>query len=213
MDDPTKGIPSELDRVFDFRTTGMIPPNRVVYGFRAIEQIGAEASSLAKGKVLVVSDETLEKIGTLNRVTSLLSSAGFSVDTFTDVEPEPHVETAEALYEKCMEGDFSLLIGVGGGSVMDVTKLAAQSAGRKRPPRDYVDGKVTPDAKGLSIILIPTTGGTGSEVSPYLVVTIGEKKRFLVDPHYYPDIALIDPLLTVSMPPWVTASTGIDALP
>lgn len=207
-----KKIPHELDRVFDFRTAGMIPPNQLLFGFNAIEQIGREASRLAQGKVMLVSDETLKKLQILDQVESILSNANFPVEVFTDIEPEPYLENAAALHEKCLSNEISMLVGVGGGSVMDITKLIAQSARRKQSPRDYLEGKVTPDGRGLPMILVPTTAGTGSEVSPYLVLRMEEKKRALFNPFYYPDIAIIDPLLTVSLPPSVTASTGIDAL-
>jgi alcohol dehydrogenase class IV len=212
MEEKIKRIPNELDRIFDFQTAGMIPPNRIVFGFGAVDQIGKEAMSLAKGKVLVISDKVLEKINVLDHVTSPLTSVGFTVETFTDVEPEPHIETAEALYDKYSGWDVSLIVGIGGGSVMDISKLIAQSIGRKRTPRQYLDRKVSPDSRGIPLILVPTTAGTGSEVSPFIVITIGDEKRFPASPYYFADMAIIDPLLNCSMPPIVTASTGIDAL-
>jgi alcohol dehydrogenase len=212
MEKLAKEVPSNLDRVFEFCTTGMTPPNRMIFGFRAIDQIGAEASKLAKGKVFVVSDEVLQKMGIVDQVKTLLSSEGLTVETFTEVEPEPHIETVEAMYEKCAGNDFSLIVGVGGGSVMDLAKLTAQSVARGVSPRQYLDREVSAEGRGLPLILAPTTSGTGSEVSAALVVAVGQEKRFLISPFYYPDMAIIDPLLTVTMPPAITASTGIDAL-
>jgi len=212
MDDFKMRIPPDFDRVFEFRTAGMVPPNRVIFGFRAIEQIGVEVAHLTKGKVLIASDEAILKLGILDKIQSFLALAGFEAKVFTDIGAEPHVENAEALYNQCLSGDFSILIGIGGGSVMDVTKLVALSGGHKQPPRDFLEGKVKLSERGLPMILIPTTAGTGSEVSPYSVVKIGEKKYFPMSPFFYPDIAIIDPGLTISMPPFITASTGMDAL-
>ncbi len=212
MDDWKEKIPPTLKRVFDFQTAGMKPPNRVIFGFGASDQIGAEAAKLSGGRAMLVSDQTLQKTQTVDRLGSILSQSGLQVQTFTEVEPEPHVESAEALYQRCLAGEVSMLIGVGGGSVMDTTKLVAQSVGAKQSPRDYMEGKVVAERSGIPMILVPTTAGTGSEVSPYLVVKIGGKKRAIGNGCYYPDMAIVDPLLCVSMPPFVTATTGIDAL-
>ena len=206
-------IPPELRRIVDFRTPAMTPPNRIILGFAAADQVGTEAAKMVKGrKVLIISDEILEKLGVVNQIASSLSLAGFSVEIFARVEAEPHIETAEAIYNMCQKTDFSIFVAVGGGSVMDIAKLTAQAAGRGRSPTEYVKRKVTPDGSSLPLIVLPTTAGTGSEVSFYLVCALGEEKRFFGDPYYFANMAIIDPLLTVSMPPMVTASTGIDAL-
>lgn len=203
---------SHLFTVFDFRTVGMIPPNRLIFGCGAIDKIGEEAAKLGERKALLVGDEVIAKLGILERVATKLSSTGFTVDTYTDIEPEPHLETAEALYEFGAGRDTSVIIGVGGGSVMDMAKLAAQCLASRKSPGVYAERKAVPEARGAPLILAPTTSGTGSEVSMNLVLGIGEDKIFLSDPFYYPDIAIIDPALTTSMPPAVTANTGIDAL-
>jgi alcohol dehydrogenase len=213
IEEKMKGVPQELLRIIDFRTPAMTPPNRLIFGFGAADQVGAEAAKMVEGrKALIISDETLEKLNAIDQISSSLSSAGFSVETFARVEPEPHIETAEAIYGMCQSTGFSIIVGLGGGSVMDIAKLIAQAAGRERSPREYVERKVTPDGPGLPLIVLPTTSGTGSEVSFYLVCAVGEEKRFFFDPYYFADMAIIDPLLAVSMPPLVTAGTGIDAL-
>lgn len=206
-------VPANLRRIFDLVLPGMKPPNRLVFGLGAAANVGRQAADLTGGrKALVISDEILASLGVVNDVASYLSEAGFKAEIFAKVEPEPHIETADMLYDLCAGKDFSVVIGLGGGSVMDMSKLTAQAVGRNRPPREYADRKAVPDKPGLPLILLPTTSGTGSEASPYFVVSLGEEKRFFTDNHYYPDIAVIDPTLTVSMPPMVTASTGIDAL-
>lgn len=203
---------SRLFEVFDFRTVGMIPPNRLIFGCGAIEKIGEEAAKLGERKALLVGDEVIAKLGILERVAIKLSSAGLKVESYTDIEPEPHLETAEGLYEFGAGRDLALIVGVGGGSVMDMAKLAAQCVASGKSPRLYAERKAVPEARAAPLILAPTTSGTGSEVSMNVVLGIGEDKVFLSDPFYYPDIAIIDPALTISMPPVVTANTGIDAL-
>jgi len=202
----------DIHRIFDFRTVGMPTPNRIKFGCGAIDQIGDDAASLAKGKALLVSDDVLQKIGTVGDVKAKLEAGGFEVTTFTEVEAEPHIETAVALYEKHVGKGFEIIIGLGGGSVMDMTKLTAQCVANDIDPKKIVRGEVIPEKRGLPMILAPTTSGTGSEVSSIFVITDGENKTFKNSPFYYSDISIVDPALTVSMPSRVTATTGLDAL-
>ncbi|MBW1903153.1 MAG: iron-containing alcohol dehydrogenase [Deltaproteobacteria bacterium] len=208
-----KRAPQNLAKPVNLWTSGLRPPQQFQIGLGVSQQVGTCASKLTEGKkALVVSDEVLCKIGTVDTMVSFLDEAGFSVEIFTNVEPEPHVETADAIYEQYIERDISVMVGLGGGSVMDMSKLAAQALGNNLPPHSYADSKATPNNGGLPLILLPTTSGTGSEVSTYVVVTCGQEKRFFSDPHWLPNVSLIDPILTVSMPPSVTATTGMDAL-
>ena len=205
-------ISYDINRVFDFRTVGMPSPNRIIFGCGAIDSIGDEAAKLAKGKALLVSDEILDKLGTVEKVKGILEGVGLEVTTFTKVEAEPHIETAEALYDNHVGKGFSVLVGVGGGSVMDMSKLAAQCIANDIHPRKITAGDVVPSTRGLPLVLAPTTSGTGSEVSPIFVITVGKDKRFINSPFFFADISIVDPVLTVSMPPRVTATTGLDAL-
>jgi len=208
-----KHAPQNLVKPMNFWTSGLRPPQQLQIGLGISQQVGTCASKLTEGiKALVLSDEVLDKIGTVDTMVSFLDEAGFSVETFTNVEPEPHIETADAIYEQYLDKDISVIVGLGGGSVMDMSKFAAQALGNNLPPHSYADSKVTPNNDGLPLILLPTTSGTGSEVSTYVVVTCGQEKRFFSDPHWLPNVSLIDPILTVSMPKSVTASTGMDAL-
>jgi len=205
-------LPISLERIFEFQTAGMTPPNRLIFGFNASDRLPAEAAKLAKGKLMLVSDQVLNKLGILTKIKKSLEAEGYTVREFTEVEPEPHIETVEALYGMTKLEKFDLVVGLGGGSVMDVTKLTAQVAVSGISPRDYLLRKVSPEQRGLPMILLPTTSGTGSEVSMNIVMALGKDKRFTFSPYFYPDIAIVDPMLTVSMPPRLTASTGIDAL-
>ena len=208
-----KHAPQNLAKPVNFRTAGLRPPQQFQIGLGVSQQVGTCAAKLTEGKkALVVSDEVLDKIGTVDTIVSFLDEAGFSVETFTNVEPEPHIETADAIYDQYIDKDISVMVGLGGGSVIDMSKLAAQALGNNLPPHNYADSKATPNNDGLPLILLPTTSGSGSEVSIYVVVTCGQEKRFFSDPQWLPNVSLIDPVLTVSMPPSVTAATGMDAL-
>lgn len=207
-----KDFSYDIHQIFDFKTVGMPSSNRIIFGCGAIEKIGEEAANLAQGKALILSDEILEKLGVLEKIKDALASSGFETATFTEVEPEPHLETAEKLYNQFADAGITIVVGVGGGSVLDIAKLAAVSIVNQTPPKKYVSGEQVPESRDMPLILAPTTSGTGSEVSKVIVVSMGEDKKFLYHPSLYADISIVDPTLTISMPPHVTASTGLDAL-
>ncbi|MBA7547086.1 Long-chain-alcohol dehydrogenase 1 [subsurface metagenome] len=143
----------------------------------------------------------------------MLLSHNFKIEIFSEVEPDPSLKTFENLYSKFEKSEVSLFIGVGGGSVMDVTKLVAQALSQKRSPCKYACGDIIPNEKGVPVMLVPTTSGTGSEVSDIVVLKLDNgNKKFLKNSYYFPDIVIIDPLLTISMPQNVTAICGVDAL-
>ena len=203
---------SRLFEVFDFRTVGMKPPHRLIFGCGAVDKIGEEAAKLGERKALLVTDEVIAKLGIVERVATKLSSVGLKTESYADIEPEPHLDTAEALYEFGAGREVAVIVAVGGGSVMDMAKLAAQCIATGKSPRLYVERKAVPEGHGIPLVVAPTTSGTGSEVSANVALGIGDDKIFLSDPYYYPDIAIVDPALTISMPPALTANTGIDAL-
>jgi alcohol dehydrogenase class IV len=209
--DRSKNV-ERLYEVFDFRTVGMSPPNRLIFGCGAVEKIGEEAAKLAQGMVLLVGDETIQHLGIMKKAEDALSTSGLNVATFSAIQPEPHLESAEALYEFGVRCGSKSMVAIGGGSVMDIAKLVSQCIASGQPPQLFAERKVLPERRGLPLIVAPTTSGTGSEVSMNVVLGIGEEKIFLADPYYYPDIAIVDPALTLSMPPQITAMTGIDAL-
>jgi alcohol dehydrogenase len=188
----------------------MIAPNRIIFGCGAIDKVGQEAAKLGQGRILLISDAVLENLGALDKIEANLKKSGFEVLIFSNVEPEPYIELSEMIFQMFAEEGIEVVIGIGGGSVLDVTKLMAMSLAHKIPPRQYCLAEVDPEPHGLPLILAPTTSGTGSELGGYSVMTIDkDKKPFYVT---YADIAIVDPKLTLSMPAHVTAYTGMDAL-
>ena len=171
--------------------------------------------------VVVVTDGELEKRGLAEEVRRHLPSTA-TVHVFSDIEPEPTEAAIRSGVEVMRRMRPDLLVAIGGGSVLDAAKsmrlffefpqLKVEELSlpfldaRKRVARWP---RVT---HGLRLVAIPTTSGTGSEVSPASVITVGERKVTLVDYSLVPDMAIIDPTLTLSLPPTVTADTGIDAL-
>jgi len=204
-------IPTHLRREFVFQTAGTLPPNNVLFGFNTVRKVGEQAKKLGGKQALLVTDEVMAQLGYVELVKEEMEKEGLTVEVFAQVDPEPHIETADALYEIVCKTQFDLVVGLGGGSSMDMAKLTSIAATNRQKPFEIMK-KQAVNKPALKKILIPTTAGTGSEVSKYLVVSKGNDKYFFGTPYAYAEIAIIDPGLTVSMPPNVTASTGMDAL-
>ena len=204
-------VPAHLKREFVFQTAGILPPNAIIFGFNTVKKVGEQAAKLGTKQAILVTDAIMMQLGYADLVKGSLEKEGLKVEVFGKVDPEPHMETADALYEMVRKTKFDLVVGLGGGSSMDMAKLTSIVATNPQPPLELMTKKVVNNPT-LKKILIPTTSGTGSEVSMYFVASSGKDKYFMGSPYAYPEIAIIDPGLTVSMPPKVTASTGIDAL-
>ena len=185
----------------------------IVFGQGAVNQLGEIATRLRAKKALIVTDPILEKAGLLQRVRDPLASAGLTVSAFTGGEPEPSMKAALACYEQAKSFGPDVLIGLGGGSNMDLAKLAATLLKHGGSPRDYVGDDKIPGPV-FPLICVPTTAGTGSEVSAASVVTDTENhiKVGILSNWLRPSAAVVDPLMTVTGPPKVTADSGIDAL-
>jgi len=204
-------VPAHLKREFVFQTAGILPPNAILFGFNTVKKVGEQAAKLGGKQAILVTDAIMVQLGYADLVKGSLEKEGLKVEVFGKVDPEPHMETADALYEMVRKTKFDLVIGLGGGSSMDMAKLTSIVATNPQPPLELMTKKVVNNPT-LKKILIPTTSGTGSEVSMFFVASSGKDKYFMGSAYAYPEIAIIDPGLTVSMPPKVTASTGIDAL-
>jgi alcohol dehydrogenase class IV len=187
--------------------------SQLLFGRDAARQLGDVAGRLGARRALVVTDPVLTKAGLLDRVREPLAAAGVAVESFTEGEPEPSLRAAEACLGLARAFRPDVLLGLGGGSNMDLAKITATALAHGGHPRDYVGddripGPVTP------LVCVPTTAGTGSEVSAASVLTDtdNQMKVGVLSNYLRPRVALVDPLLTVSCPPKVTADSGIDAL-
>ena len=204
-------IPTHLRGEFLFQTAGILPPNLILFGFNTVEKVGEQAKKLGGKQAILVTDEIMAQLGLVELVKGAMEKEGCKVEVFAKVDPEPHIEAADALYEMVCKKKFDLVVGLGGGSSMDMAKLTSIVATNEVTPFEIMEKQVVKKA-ALKKILIPTTAGTGSEVSRFIVVSKGKDKYFIGTPYAYPEIAIVDPGLTASMPPKLTASTGIDAL-
>jgi len=196
-------------------------PARIVFGRGSLSQIVDHLPARAAGEggsALLISDAVLEKLGTVGAVAEPLRQAGISVHLYTGVPAEPPTSCVAEAVRAYREADGSgrapaCVVGLGGGSVIDIAKIVALCLGHDRPAEDFFGIDRVP-GRGVPTVLIPTTAGTGSEVTPVSVLTDTEKqvKARTWSPRILPDLALVDPALTDSVPPRVTAATGIDAL-
>ncbi|WP_166423486.1 iron-containing alcohol dehydrogenase [Paraglaciecola sp. 20A4] len=160
--------------------------------------------------ILLITDKGLIKAGVLDEVLNTLESSGLNVRIFDQVQADPPEGVIRAAGEQAKQVD--VVVGIGGGSSMDTAKLAAVLAMDEQALADmYGVDQVVSTRKPL--VLIPTTAGTGSEVTPISIVTTGEStKAGVVSPVLYPDVALLDPTLLLGLPAHITAETGIDAM-
>lgn len=182
----------------------------VFTGIDSVNKIAEEAKRFG-GSVLIVCDKGIAKAGLMDRVKNILEDSGIKVGVFDDVEPEPRIELVPQCVEAARKGSCTAILGLGGGSSLDVAKGAAVVLGNGGKIEDYVGIGLVPK-RGLPTILVPTTSGTGSEATKYAIFTQGNMKQGVIDPNVYPDVSIVDPSLTVSMPPAITAATGMDAL-
>jgi alcohol dehydrogenase len=178
----------------------------------ASRQLGAHATGLGIQRPLVVTDAGIYKAGILQPGLDSLEAAGLASAVFADVVADPPEQVIEQALEAARAHDCDGVIGFGGGSAMDTAKLVALLI-RSPQPLEQAYGVGNARGDRLPLIQIPTTAGTGSEVTPIAIVTTGETtKAGVVAPQLLPDLAILDAELTVGLPAAVTAATGIDAM-
>lgn len=183
-------------------------------GWGALDHLVEEVERLNASNILVVTDPFLKDLGIVDKITAPLEAKGWKATVYTEVVPEPPLAVGEKLVAFTKEHQFDLVIGLGGGSALDLAKLAGVLATHEGLVADYLNlsGNRQLTHKGVPKILIPTTSGTGSEVTNISVLSLATTKDVITHDYLLADVAIVDPALTVSLPPKVTAATGIDAL-
>ena len=197
-----------MNRITLFRT-----PPRIVMGLGAIEQIAQEVRGLKAEKVLFVTDKGIIETGLIQRAQDALAESKIEYAVFDGVEPDPRYEIVSDCLDMIRKEKAELVIGFGGGSAIDIAKAGAVMATNEGAVADFFGIDMIPKP-GLPTLIVPTTAGTGSEATPIAILSDeGEKlKKGIVSPYLMPSVALIDPKLTLGLPPDITASTGMDAL-
>ncbi|MDR1536200.1 MAG: iron-containing alcohol dehydrogenase [Planctomycetota bacterium] len=187
-------------------------PVRIVFGRDKANDLGDVCAGLGLDNGLLVSDPVFAANGLAERIAA--GSKGRLTDVFSSLSPNPDVAEVEECVKIVRANGHRFLVALGGGSSMDCAKAASVMAGAGLPVRRYHSEKEPIPGPGLPLIVVPTTAGTGSEVTNVAVLTDAAKgiKLPMASDHMYARLALIDPLLTLSVPPIVTASTGLDVL-
>ena len=193
---------------FTFHSAGSL-----IFGRDSADQLGEVAARLKAKRILIVTDPILVKAGLVERILAPLNAAGVTCEVFEGCVPEPPVEAVRACVEAARKFGPDALLGLGGGSNMDAAKLAALVLAHGGDATDWVGDSRVPGPV-FPLICVPTTAGTGSEVSAAAVFTDTAKKMKVstLSPYLRPAFAVVDPLLTVGCPKQVTADSGIDAL-
>ena len=189
-------------------------PRRIIFGPDTISLVGEEAKRLGAGRVLIVTDVNVEKAGLSNRVQESVEKAGLKVDVYNKISFEPTMDSVQNAVKVAREsGSYDVVIGIGGGSVMDTSKMVANMLTNPGDPKTYLTPAEDRFTKpSVPKIMIPTTAGTGSEVSNYSVVIERETmyKTWAASANLLAEVAIIDPKMMLTCPPRVTAGCSLD---
>lgn len=188
---------------------------QIIFGYGALNRVGFLSLFLKTKNAFIVSDSEIDKLGVVRKIQKYLEKSGIKSSTFCEVEPNPKEETVIKGANKFKEASADTVIAVGGGSVIDTAKVIRLIAKQGGKPRDYDCTKSTIMAVHETLppqISIPTTSGTGSEVSIVAMITTEKEKITILGYPLISTIALIDPELTISCPQKLTAYSGMDAL-
>lgn len=188
-------------------------PSTVITGIGASERVGEQAHRLRAARALVVTDPGIVKIGYAHQVVNQLKLSGVDASLFADVTPDPTLQNVNNGLQQYRADRCDLIVSIGGGSAIDCGKAIAVRLTNDGEFADYMGVDKIPNP-GAPLIAIPTTAGTGSEVTKVTVITDTDKnvKMMLSSPSLLPRVALVDPLLTLTTPPHLTSAVGVDAL-
>jgi alcohol dehydrogenase class IV len=199
------------------RIVTLLQPNKIVFGQGCATQCAEDILAEGFKRALIVTSPPI--VGLAEPLADALKAGGAAVRVYAEIATEPSVSTFEAALEAARAFEPDAVIGLGGGSAIDVAKLVAalydgrtHSEARQEVGEVFGIGQLA--SRALYLASLPTTAGTGSEVTPIAILLDEAEnlKKGIVSPHLVPDAAYVDPLLTVGLPPAITAATGLDAL-
>lgn len=186
-------------------------PGNVIYGKNSVQAVGKQTRKFGKKVMIVTGKSSSKKTGALDKVLNSLKNENLECTVFDKVESDPSVSTVRYGVETFKKSNADVILALGGGSVLDAAKAISMVVANGGDITDY-ESKL-PEKEVIPIIAVPTTAGTGSEVSKYSIITDTERKikMLIASELIIPKIAVLDPILTLMMPPQVTAATGMDA--
>jgi alcohol dehydrogenase class IV len=196
------------ERPFEFKV-----PDTIHAGIGCHERVAVEAARIGQGNVLVITDRNVRATPTAGKAVDLLSNAGLLRGIFSDIPFEPTTTEVEKGLAALQEAKADTVVAIGGGSVIDTAKAVAVLATNGGTIVDYKGVNKVKRPK-LPLVAVSTTAGTGSEVTRYTIITdpVTSVKMVIIDPRLIPEVAIVDPLFTMTCSSLVTASTGVDAL-
>ncbi|MFP7737358.1 iron-containing alcohol dehydrogenase [Priestia aryabhattai] len=198
-----------MQKLYQFQTA-----NHLIAGPNSIERVGEHLSLLGTEvkSALIITQPSMKRLGFVEKLIDQLSDKGITTNVNVDVLPEPTVENIEEVFQAIRNEQHDVLIGFGGGSVLDATKILSVLKTNNESIRELLGTDLVKNP-GTPTVLIPTTSGTGSEVTPNAIVTLPDEelKIGIVSKYLLPKIVVLDPVLTLSLPRPITAATGMDA--
>lgn len=204
--------PSERERAFKLEATP------ITFGPGSAEEAGWEMKRLGATRVMIASDPGVVRAGIADRIREIIESEGIECEVFDRVKVEPSLASFQEAADFAEEGSFDGFVGVGGGSSLDTIKVANLIATHPAPVEDYIfpplgEGRKPPSPL-KPLLAIPTTAGTGSEATTIAALDLPEQRTKAAISHRYlrPDHGIVDPLLTLSMPPEVISASGLDVV-
>lgn len=188
-------------------------PGRIIFGTNTLNELGQVVESYGKRAVLVFGGSSLVKSGIYERIVTLLKDHGIQLHDIGGIGHDPDEEQVRATVRQVLDIDPDVILGAGGGSVIDVAKAASLIATNGGEVADYWKGRAFTEPS-IPCVAVPTTSGTGAEITKNAVISSADRsfKKSIRSDLMIPDVALVDPALTLSVPPEVTAHTGLDAL-
>ena len=183
------------------------------FGEGCLSSLAEQITAIGATRPMIITDKGIVSAGLIKPVVDALMAAGMKAALFDGVVADPPESIVLEAIAATRAADADIVIGLGGGSSLDTAKIVAALAIDDAQPLGDIYGVGALAQKGLPNIMIPTTSGTGSEVTAIAIVTTGKTtKAGIVSPHLYADVAILDPVLTLGLPAHVTAATGIDAM-
>ncbi len=202
----------------DNETVFTMEATPIKYGPRAAEEVGWEVRRLGMGRVMLVSDPGVVEAGITPRIREMIEEEGVDVEVWDESRVEPTADSLQSAADFAAEGNFDGFVAVGGGTSIDTAKVSDLIATHGGEIMDYVNAPVgggkNPPSPLKPLLAIPTTAGTGAEATTVAILDIPDQRVKTGISHQYlrPDRGLVDPLLTVTMPPEVTSSCGLDVV-